>query len=128
LGESLQNFSGDQVIAWGLFGMDFIFYDITWLIRIFLIGRAIWCGAFSSFLMVSSSIADSWDGNGWKTDARCSAKAVAFCLCVPRCCDLFVLAVFGDEVALFYEWLSTANSPWLQLASVLGDSFGYPHF
>ena len=28
LGKFLQNFSGDQVIAWGLFRMDFIFYDI----------------------------------------------------------------------------------------------------
>ena len=41
------------------------------LIWIFFISRIIWCGAFSSFVMVSSSIADSWDGNGWKTDARC---------------------------------------------------------
>jgi len=32
--------------------------------------------------MVSSSIADSWDGYGWKTDARCFAKAMAFCLSV----------------------------------------------
>jgi hypothetical protein len=32
--------------------------------------------------MVSSSIANSWDGKGWKIDARCSAKAVAFCFSV----------------------------------------------
>jgi len=55
---------------------------LTSLIRIFFIGRVIWCGACSSFVMVSSSIADSWDGNGWKTDASCCAKAVAFCLSV----------------------------------------------
>ena len=87
---------------------------MTSLIRIFFIGRAIWCGAFSSFLMVYSSIADSWDVNRWKTAVRCSAKAMAFCLFLPRCCDLFLLAVFVTEVALFYGWLSTANSPWRQ--------------
>ena len=63
-------------LGWILYFMTFM----TSLIRIFFIGRAIWFGAFSSFLKVSSSIADSWDGNGWKTDVRCSAKAVAFCL------------------------------------------------
>jgi len=63
-----------------------------------------------------SSIADSWDGNGWKTDAKCFAKAVAFCLFVPMCCGLCVLAVFGAEVALFCGWLSVTNSPWLQVA------------
>jgi hypothetical protein len=36
--------------------------------------------------------------------------------------------VSGAEVVLFYEWLSTANSLWLQLATVLGDSFGYLRF
>ena len=49
-------------------------------------------------------------------------------LFLPRCCYLFVLTVCGALVALFYGWLSTANSPWRQLASVLGDSFGYPRF
>jgi len=55
---------------------------LTSFIRIFFIGSVIWCGAFSSFLVVSSSIANSWDGNGWKIDAMCLAKAVAFCLSV----------------------------------------------
>jgi hypothetical protein len=55
---------------------------LTSLIQIFFIGRVIWCGVFSSVLMVSSSIADSWDGNGWKTDARCFEKVVAFCVSV----------------------------------------------
>ena len=76
LGKFLKDFSCDQIVAWGLYGMDFTLDDI------FFIARVIWCGTFSSFVMVSSSISDSWDGNGWKTDARCFAKAVAFCLSV----------------------------------------------
>jgi len=127
LGRSLKDFSGDQVYP-GAFWDGFFVTFLTSLIRIFFIGRVVWCGAFSSFLMVSSSIADSWDGTCWKTYARCSAKAVDFCLFVPRCCGLCVLAVFGVEVALFCGRLSITNSPWLQLASVLGDSFGYPRF
>jgi hypothetical protein len=69
--------------------------------------------------MVSSSIADSWDGNGRPMWGVLRRPWLFFFFFVPRCCDLFVLAVFGAEVALFYEWLSTANSPWLQLASVI---------
>ena len=57
------------------------------------------------------------------------ANVVPFCLSVrARCCGLCVLAVFGAEVALLCRWLSITNSPWLQLASVLGDRFGYSHF
>jgi len=83
LGKFLKDFSADQIVAWSLFGIDFTL--VTFLIsltRIFFIGRVIWCGVLSSFVMVSSSIADSWDGYGWQTDARCFAKAMAFCLSV----------------------------------------------
>jgi len=67
------------------FFFGLIFYCMTFLtqlIWIFFIGKAFWCGAFKSLLMVFSSITDSWDGKGWKTDARCSAKPVVFCLSV----------------------------------------------
>jgi hypothetical protein len=94
---------------------------ITSLIRIFFIGRAIWIGTFSSFLMVSSSIVDSWDGNGWKTDARYSALAVAFCLSVRaqvlrfiRIGGIWCLGCFILRVA-FHSELSVASvgvTPW----------------
>ena len=107
-----------------------MFYDfLTSLIRIFFIGRVIWYGALSSFWMVSFSITDSWDGNGWKTDARCFAKAVSFCWSV-RAQVLRFMRVGGIWCWGFFSLrvISITNSPWLQLASGLGDSFGYPRF
>jgi len=62
LGRSLKDFSGDQVYP-GAFWDGFFVTFLTSLIRIFFIGRVVWCGAFSSFLMVSSN-ADIWDANG----------------------------------------------------------------
>ena len=49
-------------------------------------------------------------------------------LFVPRCCGVCVLVLFGVEDALVCGWISITNSPRLQLASDLGDSFGYPRF
>ena len=49
-------------------------------------------------------------------------------LFVLRCYGLCVLVVFGAEVALVCGWFSITNSPRLQFASGLGDSFGYPRF
>jgi len=84
LGTFFKDFSDDQVVARSLFWIVLrILYDfLTSLIRIFFIGKAIWCGAFKSLLMGPSSFTDSWDGKGRKTEARCSAEAVASSLSV----------------------------------------------
>ena len=50
--------------------------------------------------MVSSSIADSWDGHGWKTDARCFAKAVPFCLSVRAHVLRFTIADSGEQLCV----------------------------
>ena len=62
---------------------------LTSCIRIFAIGGVIWCGASNAFVMISSSVGDRCDGNGLKTEARCLANAVAFCLSVRAQVVLF---------------------------------------
>jgi hypothetical protein len=102
---------------------------LTSLIQIFFIGRVIWCGVFSSFLIVSSSIADIWDGTVGRPMRGVLQRPWLFAgVFVPMCYGLCVLAELGAEVGLFCGWLSITSSPWLQWTSVLGDSFGYLRF